>query len=125
MAQAKGDYPSALALQAAVLTIQRETGDRWDIAHALVSLAALAIVQHQAEPSPLRIEGLRRAARLLGAAQDLHRLTQRIWMSLERADPKRLAADVRAQLGETVFANAWAEGRAMTLEQAIDYALAG
>jgi hypothetical protein len=28
-------------------------------------------------------------------------------------------------LGDTAFAAAWAEGRAMTLEQAIEYALAG
>jgi hypothetical protein len=32
-------------------------------------------------------------------------------------------ADVRAQLGEAVFEAAWAEGQAMTLEQAIAYAL--
>jgi len=31
---------------------------------------------------------------------------------------------VRAQLDERIFTAAWAEGRAMTLEQAIAYALA-
>jgi hypothetical protein len=30
---------------------------------------------------------------------------------------------VRGQLDEVVFVKAWAEGRAMTLEQAIEYAL--
>jgi hypothetical protein len=29
----------------------------------------------------------------------------------------------QAALGDTAFASAWAEGRAMTLEQAIEYAL--
>jgi ATP/maltotriose-dependent transcriptional regulator MalT len=32
---------------------------------------------------------------------------------------------VRSQLGETVFAEAWAAGKAMTQEQAIAYALEG
>ncbi len=32
-------------------------------------------------------------------------------------------ADIRAQLDEPTFAAAWAEGQAMTLEQAIAYAL--
>lgn len=36
----------------------------------------------------------------------------------------RNVAAVRAQLDEATFAAAWAEGRAMILEQAIDYALA-
>ena len=33
-------------------------------------------------------------------------------------------AALRAALGEAAFTVAWAEGRAMTLEQAIEYALA-
>jgi predicted ATPase/DNA-binding CsgD family transcriptional regulator len=37
----------------------------------------------------------------------------------EHADYKRMMAAVRAKLGEQVFAAAWAEGRAMTPEQAI------
>ena len=35
------------------------------------------------------------------------------------------AAAARAALGQPAFDGAWAEGRAMTLEQAIEYALAG
>jgi hypothetical protein len=40
-----------------------------------------------------------------------------------RHDYDRDVAVARAQLGETAFAAAWAEGRAMTLEQAVAYAL--
>jgi hypothetical protein len=36
-----------------------------------------------------------------------------------------LVAPLRAALGEEAFAAAWAAGRAMTLEQAIAYALEG
>jgi hypothetical protein len=35
------------------------------------------------------------------------------------------AADVRAQLDESTFEAAWAEGQAMTLDAAIAYALEG
>ena len=33
------------------------------------------------------------------------------------------ATEARASLGEQAFARAWAEGQAMTLEQAVEYAL--
>jgi hypothetical protein len=36
---------------------------------------------------------------------------------------ERTVVEGRAALGEAVFAAAWAEGRAMSLEQAIEYAL--
>ncbi len=36
---------------------------------------------------------------------------------LERTEYERDLADIRAQLGETAFAAAWAEGHTMTLEQ--------
>ena len=41
----------------------------------------------------------------------------------DRADHDRDVAAVRAALGEAAFAAAWAEGRAMTMEQAIAEAL--
>jgi len=36
---------------------------------------------------------------------------------------ERTAAAVRSQLGESAFEEAWAEGQAMTFEQAVAYAL--
>jgi hypothetical protein len=36
---------------------------------------------------------------------------------------ERMAAAVRSQLGESAFEEAWAEGQAMTFEQAAVYAL--
>jgi hypothetical protein len=41
----------------------------------------------------------------------------------ERARHDRCVAAARAALGEEVFARAWAEGRTMTLEQAVACAL--
>jgi len=39
------------------------------------------------------------------------------------AEYERTMAEGRAALGEAAFAAAWAEGRAMSLEQALEYAL--
>ena len=65
-----------------------------------------------------------RAARLFGAAIEDNTLIS-VMEPAEQADTERCIAAARAQLDETVFAVAWAEGQAMTLEQAIAYALEG
>jgi len=44
---------------------------------------------------------------------------------VERPDYDRAVAAARAQLGEVAFSSGWAEGRAMTLEQAVENALKG
>ncbi|MBI3536834.1 MAG: hypothetical protein HY070_04655 [Chloroflexi bacterium] len=41
----------------------------------------------------------------------------------DRVDYEYIVASLRAQLDEVAFVKAWAEGRAMTMEQAIEYAL--
>jgi tetratricopeptide (TPR) repeat protein len=67
-----------------------------------------------------------RAARLYGAQ---HRLAERNfvqWPGNRRFDREgeRLMEQGRRQIGSQVWARAWAEGRAMTVEEAITYALA-
>ncbi len=42
---------------------------------------------------------------------------------VERADYDRNIDALRATLSKPKFTNAWAQGRAMTLEQAIEYAI--
>jgi predicted neutral ceramidase superfamily lipid hydrolase len=42
---------------------------------------------------------------------------------VDRADYTRIVASVRAALDEGAFAAAWAEGQAMSLEDAVAYAL--
>jgi tetratricopeptide (TPR) repeat protein len=79
------------------------------VAMNLIGLATV-MIQHQE---------LVQAARLLSAAEAQHRIAA----SAERAEYDRTVAVVRAHLDEATFAAAWAEGRAMPLEQAIAEAL--
>ena len=65
------------------------------------------------------------AACLFGALESLPESVGVAWQA-EPADQKELdhyLAAVRGQLDEAAFEKAWAEGRAMTLEQAIEFAL--
>src|SRR5205085_9681097 len=58
------------------------------------------------------------AARLWGAAEALRETIGTPLPPVERDTYERSVAAVRTQLGEKAFATAWAEGRAMTPEQA-------
>jgi predicted ATPase/DNA-binding SARP family transcriptional activator len=65
------------------------------------------------------------AARLFGAAESLLEASGMAGR-LDPSDQKEFdhyLSDVRGQLDEAAFAKAWAEGRAMSLQQAIEFAL--
>jgi non-specific serine/threonine protein kinase len=64
-----------------------------------------------------------RAARLLGAADVQQRASGMVPLVIARAVHQDTITATRSVLGEDAFAAAWAEGRAMTLEQAVAYAL--
>jgi predicted ATPase/class 3 adenylate cyclase len=82
-------------------------------AYPLEAFAVLAAAQDQME----------RAARMLGAVESLYALIHFEISAKERAEHNQAIASVRAALGDEAFAAAWAEGRIMTMEQAIVYAL--
>jgi DNA-binding CsgD family transcriptional regulator len=67
--------------------------------------------------------GAVRAARLVGAATALLEDTGDFLEPVDRADYEANAAAVRMLLSEQAFAEAWAEGYAMTMDEAIAYAL--
>ena len=58
-------------------------------------------------------------------AEALRELVGTRLLPSERAGYERDLAAVRAELGEEAFAEDWAEGRAMSVEQAVAYALDG
>jgi predicted ATPase/Tfp pilus assembly protein PilF len=113
VALAQGDYERAEALYEESLAIFQELGSQWGIANALKKFAKLAGVKGQRE----------RAARLLGAAEALREAIGAPMHLPERSDYEQIVTELRSALGDEAFAVAWEEGRAMTLEQAIAYAL--
>jgi hypothetical protein len=90
----------------------RELGSKTGIAEAVDALAGLAVVRGQAA----------RAARLFGAAAALRDTIGARPDPGDRAENEPNVAAARTALGEQAFAAAWANGRAMTLEEAIEEA---
>jgi predicted ATPase/class 3 adenylate cyclase len=108
-----GNHARALVLYKESLAISREHGIKWAIFECLFGLAGISASQEQ------RI----RAARLLGAAEALREAMDYSLPLPDQAEYEGLLALVQASLGGQAFSTARTEGRAMTLEQAIEYAL--
>ena len=89
------------------------TDSQWYVALALVGMAGTLLDQGQVE----------RAARLLRAAEVLVETIGGRLPPIDHGLYDRNVATARAALGEAAFAAALAEGRAMTLEAALAYAL--
>jgi len=110
----QGDHRSARAQWQESLAIFRELGDRRNMAETLEGLGDVA--------SALAEHG--KAARIWGGAQ---RLREEIGAPLrpsERPRYKRQVVNARTAINDdAAFDQAWREGRAMTLAQAIEYAL--
>jgi hypothetical protein len=81
--------------------------------NGLVGLGGVANLRRQPE----------RAVRLLGAATVLLDAMHSTLEPADRLDYEHIVANVQALLDEATYATAWAEGCAMTIEQAIAYAL--
>ena len=111
---AQGEATQASALLREALILQQQFGRIDLIMESLERFAGLVAGQNQ----PIR------AARLLGATEVLRTGAHMKRFGAEQAAYDHIIATVRAQLGEEAFAAAWAEGRALTLEQAIAEALA-
>jgi non-specific serine/threonine protein kinase len=112
---AGGDVTSARSYYREALTIDRELGHRSNISYSLDGLAAVAVRQSAWE----------RAGRLAGAAEALR---EEIGYELEPVDQAfrvRYLVEAREHLGEAALETIMAAGRAMTFEQAIEYALSG
>jgi predicted ATPase/DNA-binding SARP family transcriptional activator len=100
---------------------------------ALEGMAALAAAQGQYEAAAHSSSGaahhssvarsLSAAARLLGATEAWHQRFFYARLPRERQEREACIAALRAGMGEQAFAAAWAEGQAMTQEQAVAYAL--
>jgi predicted ATPase/DNA-binding SARP family transcriptional activator len=154
-ASKQGDYATARILLEESLAIRRQVGSKWYIAVSLYSLAEVALCQEDYPEATARLAEslvlyqelgskgqitetleqfaraaasqaqLERAACLWGAARTQRDVIGTQIPPRERMDYERGIDDARVALGEDAFAAAWAVGCAMTLEQAIAYALEG
>jgi len=115
LAEAERDHERARALFEEGLTVSAELGNETDVAHYLEGLAAVAAWEDR------RV----RAALLWGAAEAL---LEKIEVGVHTYVPDRSlhlsqVAAAHGRLGEEAFEAAWTQGRAMSLEETIEYAL--
>lgn len=149
----EGDVATARALNEESLTLFRELGDKWGTTLGLINLGNLLVEQGDLAARERYAEGLLlckelgdkknivnvlsglgavavlsadlpRAARLAAAAETLRLSIDAGWEAAEGRIYEHTLAAVRAGLAEGDFKVAWAEGAAMTVDDAIAYALA-
>src|SRR5215217_7693679 len=95
------------------LTLCKELGNKLDASDSLEGLACISAAEGAGE----------RAARLFGAGEALREAVGFAQLPAEAALREPYLATVRSQLDEASWRAAWGEGRAMSMEQAIEYAL--
>ncbi len=91
----------------------RRYGPTWSVAECIEGMGAIALARGQAE----------RAARLLAVADHFRQTRGYPRRSFDNRRYAEQIAAVRTALGDATFASASADGRKMTLEEAVDYAL--
>jgi len=109
----EGDWEQAVARLGESLEVRREIGDKGGCAWCLERLAETAAKQGDPE----------KAVRLLSAAAALRISIGSIVDPADQEEYQTQRAALRAELGEERFSAIWNEGRALTLEQAVAYAL--
>ncbi|HEX2988103.1 MAG TPA: tetratricopeptide repeat protein, partial [Chloroflexota bacterium] len=113
----RGEYTTARTLLEEVLATFEKRGHRKGMAETLGEVAEALVGMGQT----------RRGVMLLGSTQhtseELGVLCRACSISFERAH-ERLRAIARAQLGDGDFEKAWQQGRAMSMEKAVEFARA-
>ena len=112
-ALAERDPPRAAGYFTESITVARVSQQTRAILGAVHGLAGVALALGRAE----------QAARLLGAVEAA-RETLGMGRISQKHHGERITADTRAALKAADFAEAWSAGRALTLEEAVDEALA-
>jgi tetratricopeptide (TPR) repeat protein len=108
-----GDLDAAVPQFRESLVLNAAVEDRQAVAGCLAAFGAVALARGD----------LRRAARLYGASEALSQSIHARLLIFDHEQFQRNVAALREQLDAAALDTAWAEGRAMTMEQAIVYAL--
>ncbi|MBI1744913.1 tetratricopeptide repeat protein [Candidatus Acetothermia bacterium] len=153
LAYMQADYERSRALHEESLAIRKELGDptncAWSLYHlgrAARGLKEFSVARAHYEESLrnfqkigikqgllFNLRGLltletaqekfEQAVRLAGASESFRESVGFVFPPNEQAEFEENIADIRAVLGEEAFSRLWAEGRAMTIEQVVAYAL--
>jgi len=113
LARTAGDTEGARTHLEESLRLARDTGARPEAAEALTGLAFVAAAEVQPGKS----------ARLLAATERERKAGGWALEDAESREWEALVEDLRSALGDDEFAEAWAAGREMSLEECIDHAL--
>jgi non-specific serine/threonine protein kinase len=113
IAGTEGDFSDAVALQTKSLAQLVQFGDDWSCAELLEGLASWAYEQGNSK----------RTAILLGAAEALRENVGMPLLGNEYDFYEKDLVTFWKRSGKKTFANAWAQGRAMTLEQVVEFVM--
>jgi len=113
VAQAERDYERARDLFEEGVGVSWELGNEADVVHCLEGLASVAGAEGR----------IGRAARLWGAAEALLKEIEAVYTYVPDRSLHRNQVAVRTLIEEAAWKAAWAEGQAMSPEQAVEYAL--
>ncbi len=109
VARQQGQFDRAIELFIESLALHRKLDHKLDIPYLLEALAFVAVALRRA----------RQAACLLGAAEQCRQVTGSPLPTSYQADYASMLAEARSQISESEFVQAWTEGRALTIDQAI------
>ena len=113
IARYTGDLAGAKSIYRETIIGWQDIGNRGAIARELESFASIAITEEEPQ----------RALRLLGAAESLRERSNSPMTDFERIEYDQMVTHVRSLLGKADTDTFWADGRARTMEQAIQLAL--
>jgi tetratricopeptide (TPR) repeat protein len=111
--RAMGNYTEAKQTYLETIKVFQDMGNRPAVAHQLECFAIIAVVE--GEPQ--------HATKLFGAAEVLREVTNSLRTDEEQAEHAQSMSQLRSMLPEVEFNALRAEGRSMTMEQAIEHAL--
>jgi tetratricopeptide (TPR) repeat protein len=111
--RAMGNHAKAKSTYQETIKVFQDLGNRPAVAHQLECFAIIAVVEGEAQ----------HATKLFGAAEALREVTNSLRTDEEQAEHAQSMSQLRSMLPEVEFNTLWAEGRAMTMEQAIQLAL--
>lgn len=111
--RALGNFTEAKKTYFETIKAYQNYGNRPAVAHQLECFAMIAVVEEEPQ----------RAAKLFGAADAIREATGHKPTDEEQAEEAQFITRLHAMLSDTEFNILWAEGKSMTMEQAIQLAL--